>query len=121
MQKLGICFIVHNFEISVKVWVSQQYFHFLIYMSAMFQFVEGCNCNSICCSCNYWVYICHYCHQKSSDTMWFVKITKKEKAANNIFNKYGHSILEGDTYIEGKYLEFELVERNVNICEEINK
>lgn len=98
MQKLGVCFIVHNFEISIKIWTTQQHSHFAIYVCYL-QFVEWCNCNSICCSWNYQVYFCHYCQQKSSDTIWFVKIIKKGKVAENVFNKYGHFILNGDSIL----------------------
>ena len=59
--------------------------------------------------------------EKSPDTVWFLKIVKEGTATKTIFDEYGHSIIEGSSYVEGKYLEFETSKKNEKVYREMDK
>ena len=44
--------------------------------------------------------------EKSIDTFWLVKILEETVAEGNITDDYGHMVLDGQRYIDGRYLEF---------------
>ena len=44
---------------------------------------------------------------------------KKRSGRKNTFDGYSHYILEGELYSDWKYLEFEMVRKNVKVYKEI--
>ena len=44
--------------------------------------------------------------EKSTDTVWLVKIFEETVAKGNISDHYCHLVLDGQRYIDGPYLEF---------------
>jgi hypothetical protein len=59
--------------------------------------------------------------EKSSDTVWFLKIVQQSVAEQNLYDGHGHCILEGNSYIEGKYLEYDGENRKVKLYKEIDQ
>ena len=59
--------------------------------------------------------------EKSTDTAWLVKIFEETVAKDNISDHYGHVVLDGQRYIDGRYLEFHITKQNNHIFIEMLK
>ena len=59
--------------------------------------------------------------EKSIDTFWLVKILEETVAEGNITDDYGHVVLDGQRYIDGRYLKFHTTKRNHHIFKEMMK
>lgn len=99
MQKLSIDFTVHNFEISVEMWVRLQYLFFeikvcyvIICGMLLSSFVGIAIIGSVCAIA---------ASKKSLDSVSFVKTIRSETLIKSIFDKYSHCILEGGSYMKG--------------------
>ena len=58
---------------------------------------------------------------KSTDTVWFVKIAERSEADKKCTNDYGHTVRQGNEYFSGKYLEWENETRHKTSFKEMKK
>ena len=58
---------------------------------------------------------------KSTDTIWFVKIIERCETDKQCTNDYGHTVAQGNEYFSGKYLERESETRHKRSFKEMKK